>query len=69
MTRLYWAYLTRHRESFVGNHRMAIALKNVERRAEEEKAMDNATFEHVRETLLAGREVRPAAEGDLRAWS
>ena len=36
---------------------------------EEEKAMDNATFEHVRETLLAGREVRPAAEGDLRAWS
>ena len=69
MTRLYWAYLTRHRESFVGNHRMAIALKNVERRAEEEKAMDNATFENVRETLLAGREVRPAAEGDLRAWS
>ena len=48
---------------------MAIALKNVERRAEEEKAMDNATFEHVLETLLAGQEVRPAAEGDLRAWS
>jgi deoxyribodipyrimidine photolyase-related protein len=69
MTRLYWAYLNRHSESFTGNHRMAIALKNVARRAEEEKAVDNATFAHVRDVLLAGQEVRPSTNGDLRTWS
>ena len=69
MTRLYWAYLNRHREAFAGNHRMAIALKNVARRAEEEKALDSVTFDHVRETLLASRELRPSTDGDLRAWS
>ena len=69
MTRLYWAYLQRHAPSFAGNHRMAIAMKNVERRADEEKERDAATFEHVRKTLLAGEEVRPASEGDLRHWS
>ena len=68
MTRLYWAYLNRHAESFSGNHRMAIAMKNVARRADEEKALDAATFEHVRATLAAGQEVRPP-EGDLRSWS
>ena len=50
MTRLYWAYLNRHGPSFTGNHRMAIAMKNVARRADEEKALDAATFEHVRST-------------------
>ena len=69
MTRLYWAYLQRHAPSFKGNHRMAIAMKNVERRADEEKNLDSATFEHVRKTLLAGEEVRPPSEGDLRRWS
>mgnify|MGYP003323586798 CR=1 FL=1 len=69
MTRLYWAYLQRHAPSFKGNHRMAIAMKNVERRADEEKKQDIAAFEHVRKTLLAGEEVRPPSEGDLRLWS
>ena len=69
MTRLYWAYLNRHAPSFSGNHRMAIAMKNVERRADEEKELDRATFERVRATLLAGDEVRPPSEGDLRVWS
>ena len=69
MTRLYWAYLNRHREAFAGNHRMAIALKNVARRADEEKALDRVAFQHVRDTLLSGQEVRPTTDGDLRAWS
>lgn len=69
MTRLYWAYLNRHKSSFVGNHRMAIAMKNVERRAEEEKELDKATFEHVLGELLSDRELRPPQQGDLRAWS
>jgi len=69
MTRLYWAYLNRHKASFTGNHRMAIAMKNVERRAVEEKQLDEATFEHVRDQLLSGRELRPPQQGDLRMWS
>ena len=69
MTRLYWAYLNRHGPSFTGNHRMAIAMKNVARRADEEKALDAATFELVRSTLLKAEEVRPPAQGDLRSWS
>ena len=69
MTRLYWAYLNRHGPSFTGNHRMAIAMKNVARRSDEEKTLDEATFEHVRATLLKAEEVRPPSEGDLRTWS
>ena len=69
MTRLYWAYLNRHGPSFTGNHRMAIAMKNVARRADEEKALDEATFQHVQSTLLRGEEVRSPSEGDLRSWS
>ena len=69
MTRLYWAYLKRHSPSFVGNHRMGIAMKNIERRSDEQKAEDVATFEMVRDTLLHGRELRPSNEGDLRSWS
>ena len=69
MTRLYWAYLKRHSASFVGNHRMGIAMKNIERRSDEQKAEDVATFEMVRDTLLDGRELLPSNEGDLRSWS
>ena len=69
MTRLYWAYLNRHGDSFSGNHRMAIAMKNVERRAEDEKALDHATFEHVLATLKRAEELRVPGDGDLRSWS
>ena len=69
MTRLYWAYLARHSSSFAGNHRMAIAMKNIERRSPEQKAEDIATFERVRDTLLSGQELRPPHEGDLRSYS
>ena len=43
--------------------------KHFERRADEEKEKDAATYEHVKATLLAGGEVRPPNEGDLRRWS
>lgn len=69
MTRLYWAYLERHASSFLGNHRMAIAMKNVERRADGEKQHDVETFKRVSNALLAGTELRPEGEGDLRSWS
>ncbi len=69
MTRLYWAYLNRHLAAFEGNHRMAIARKNVARRSEEEKAMDAAVFQKVQAALSSGVALRPTAEGDLRSWS
>lgn len=69
MTRLYWAYLSRHAPLFSGNHRMAIAMKNVSRRAEEEKAKDIAAFEAVGAALRTGQELRPMDNADLRTWS
>lgn len=69
MTRLYWAYLARHAPSFSGNHRMAIAMKNIARRDEAEKALDVATFERVSQALREGEEMRPTDDGDLRRWS
>ena len=69
ITRLYWAYLERHSPSFAGNHRMAIAMKNVSRRAEQEKEVDLHTYQRVLKALLAGEEVRLDGEGDLRSWS
>lgn len=69
MTRLYWAYLNRHLPSFEGNHRMAIARKNVARRSDEEKAKDAEVFLTVQATLANGGSMRPTAEGDLRRWS
>jgi len=69
MTRLYWAYLARHAPSFSGNHRMAIAMKNIARRDEAEKALDIAAFERVSQALRDGEQMRPTDDGDLRRWS
>ena len=69
MTRLYWAYLARHAPSFSGNHRMAIAMKNIAQRDEGEKALDVAAFERVSQALRDGEQMRPTDDGDLRRWS
>jgi len=69
MTRLYWAYLERHGEAFEGNHRMSMTLRNVQRRSPEEKNLDVATFEHVKQVLSQGGMLRPNGVEDLRQWS
>lgn len=69
MTRLYWAYLARHGESFEGNPRMSMTLRNVQRRSPEERDLDAATFEHVKEVLGNGGTLRPAGVQDLRQWT
>ena len=69
MTRLYWAYLARHGEAFEGNHRMSMTLRNVQRRSPEERDLDAATFEHVKEVLRNGGTLRPAGVQDLRQWT
>ena len=45
ITNLYWDFISRHSESFNGNHRMAIPLRNSLRRDEEKKNFDRHTFE------------------------
>lgn len=69
MTRLYWAYLARHGEAFEGNHRMSMTLRNVQRRSPEERALDAATFEHVKEVLAQGKTLHPEGVHDLRQWT
>jgi len=69
ITSMYWAYLYRHRTAFAGNHRMAIAMKNVERRSDEQKATDEATYLHVVKTLQQGESLEPPTHGDLRRWT
>ncbi len=69
ITSMYWAYLYRHRTAFAGNHRMAIAMKNVERRSDEQKATDEATYLHVVKTLEQGESLEPPTHGDLRRWT
>lgn len=68
MTRLYWAYLARHGEAFEGNHRMSMTLRNVQRRSPEERALDAATFQHVKQVLAEGGTLRPEGVEDLRQW-
>ena len=69
MTRLYWAYLARHGEAFEGNHRMSMTLRNVQRRSPEERDLDAATFEHVKEVLGNGGILRPEGVQGLRQWT
>jgi deoxyribodipyrimidine photolyase-related protein len=59
ITRLYWAFLDRHRERFAGNIRLAMPLRNVAKRSEAERAKDRATVAAVTEALRAGRSLAP----------
>lgn len=53
-TRLYWAYLARHRRRLDGNHRMLQVLRNFDARSTAERALDAATFDLVSDTLGRG---------------
>jgi deoxyribodipyrimidine photolyase-related protein len=60
VTRLYWAFLERHRERLDGNPRMAIPLRSLERRSAEKRDLDHRTFDAVREALGRGETLTPA---------
>lgn len=60
ITRLYWAFLARHADALSSNHRLGLIMGSLRKRAPEEKQRDAATFEAVRDALLAG-ELVPAA--------
>jgi len=69
ITRLYWAYLARHESAFEGNHRMSMALRNVQRRDLHERSVDILTFEHVKQTLQAGKRLHPEGLEDILQWT
>ncbi len=59
VTHLYWAFLGRHRERLAGNHRVAMPLRSLARRAAERCERDRQIFRRVRRRLEAGDEVTP----------
>lgn len=67
ITRLYWAYLNRHRPAFEGNHRMSMAMRNAAKRSDDNKAEDVATFHWVRDALRSGSSL-VTPEGGLRSF-
>lgn len=61
ITRLYWAYLNRHRDAFAKNHRMSMAMRNASKRSEETQAEDAAVFASVQSALLEGKSLVDAS--------
>lgn len=58
-TRLYWAYLERHRDRLSGNPRLRLPLKSASRRSREDVDLDRAVFEWVTRELGRGRRLDP----------
>lgn len=54
LTRLYWVYLDKHRERFKDNFRMKMVLRSLDKRSDEKKSIDRATFEWMVDTLSRG---------------
>lgn len=62
ITPLYWAFLARHEEQLRGNPRLAMPLRSLARRSDEQRAGDARVFEHVRSRLDDGAMVESASE-------
>ncbi len=59
ITRLYWAFLNRHRDQLEGNPRLTMPLRTAERRSENDRSRDEATFDVVSRTLARGGRITP----------
>ncbi len=59
ITRLYWQFLWRHRETLAGNPRIALQLGSAKKRAAARRKVDRQTFERVWDALAAGAVLRP----------
>ncbi len=62
ITRLYWDFLARNAARLDGNMRIAMPLRSLKKRSDEQRAADAQVGAWVRGELAAGRELRP--EGD-----
>ena len=59
ISKLYWAYLERHKSAFEGNVRMAMPLRSLSKRNEEQKHEDAVTFASVSDTFQRGEIWKP----------
>ncbi len=50
-TTLYWEFLMRHKRSLAGNRRMALQVKNLDRKSKQERDAIGQQAEHLRESL------------------
>jgi deoxyribodipyrimidine photolyase-related protein len=55
VTRLYWAFLSRHEEALAGNPRMRPVMSTLRKRSREKRTADSEVFERTRRRLLAGQ--------------
>jgi deoxyribodipyrimidine photolyase-related protein len=61
LTRLYWAFLDRHRASLQTNTRLRFPMKTLSRRPSAERRMDRRTFEWVSQSLSGAGSLAPEA--------
>ena len=61
ITNLYWAFLARHEARLKGNPRLRLPLASLRKRTPSQRRNDRAVFEILRDALVAGEEVSPAA--------
>jgi deoxyribodipyrimidine photolyase-related protein len=59
ITRLYWAFLERHKPRLEGNARIMMPMRSLAKRSDEQKSLDAATFAFVRASLLKGEKLTP----------
>ncbi len=55
VTRLYWAFMTRHRQELDGNHRLRMIMASERKRSDEKKKVDTAVFDYVSGRLGKGQ--------------
>jgi deoxyribodipyrimidine photolyase-related protein len=59
ITRLYWAFLARNASRLEGNMRIAMPLRSLQKRKEEERQLDREVASHVRSELADGKQLSP----------
>ena len=57
VSNLYWAFIERHKDSFQGNIRMSMPLRNLAKRSDEKKEQDKLAYEYILYSLSRSEEV------------
>ena len=61
ITRLYWAFLARHEPTLRANPRLKLVMGSLRRRSSDDRERDREAFVHVRDVLVRGERLQPAA--------
>jgi deoxyribodipyrimidine photolyase-related protein len=59
ITRLYWAFLRRHRKVLQANHRLRMPYASLRKRRSDQKTQDRRTYETVRDILGRSEKITP----------